>query len=655
MPPYDDWNKIDDEEDEELQDASHLETRKDVILFCIDCSESMLALRPDPVNENTQTCHAYVALDAAMQIQKKKVIVGPSDAVGILLFNTTRKAETSSRNEGSEIKRNCYVYQPIGPLSAPKIQELIQLLDAFREDSEELKNNFPPMPDGKRVATGDVFTSCNWVLRDGAPKTASKRVFLITDEDDPHAGPSSKQLVTSARNTLIDLTQAGVTVEPFFISTKDHPFDISKFYSSVLLPNNLVDEDDVDADDPSVLPESISIARIEDLLAQMRVHEVPKRAQFSVPFELAAGLTIGVKGYGLVTEQKKGAYKYFVDLGERMEVATVRTSYVDEDRQVEVEKPKMTYGMEIGGAPEGDDERSAGTRAVQPGQQPFYTAEEIRSFRTLGLEPGLKLLGFKDRSELLFEDNIKHSLFIYPDEMTYAGSKRTFSALLKSLVKKKKMGVVLSLTRRNASPVFCALIPQEERADEAGWTDPAGFHLIPLPFADDIRAAPLESGCRASEAVKDAARAWIDKLSVKNGAYPPDSYPNPALAFHNAQLQATAFGEEFDAEAFEDLTEPKVDMIHKRAGKLLEAWKVAVANDENAAAAAPVEKPAAKGTKRKADVDVGEAEIMSRYSEGMLNKLTVEQLKNFLKSKGKPSSGKKADLVERVEDYLGSQ
>ena len=65
---------------------------------------------------------------------------------------------------------------------------------------------------------------------------------------------------------------------------------------SVLLPNNLVDEDDVDPSDPSVLPESISITRIDDLLAQMRFHEVPKRASFSVPFELAKGFTIGIKG-----------------------------------------------------------------------------------------------------------------------------------------------------------------------------------------------------------------------------------------------------------------------------------------------------------------------------------------------------------------------
>jgi hypothetical protein len=29
----------------------------------------------------------------------------------------------------------------------------------------------------------------------------------------------------------------------------------------------------------------------------------------------------------------------------------------------------------------------------------------------------IKLLGFKDKSELAFEDNVKHSFFIYPDEM----------------------------------------------------------------------------------------------------------------------------------------------------------------------------------------------------------------------------------------------
>ncbi|KAF5379661.1 hypothetical protein D9615_005809 [Tricholomella constricta] len=602
MAPYDDWNKIDEEEDEELQDAAYFEGKRDVILFCIDCSESMLELRDDPDYEDTQTCHLFTVLEAAVQIQKKKVIVGPNDAVGIMLFNTTRKSETSRTQ--SELKRGTYAYQPISPLSAPTIQETIQLLDAFREDPEELRRAFPPVK-GKKVPMGDVFTSCNWVLRDGAPKTATKRVFLITDEDDPHSGPGSQQLITSARTTLIDLTQAGVTVEPFFISTPEKPFDVSKFYSSVLLPTNLADEDEIDSSDPSVLPESISISRIEDLLAQMRFHEVPKRAHFSIPFKLAEGLSIGVKGYGLVTEQKKGTYKYFIDLGERMEVASVRTVYIDEAREAEVDKNKMVYGMSLGytaAAAEEDEEDESkidsNVRIVKVGKRPFYTAEDIRSFRTLGLEPGIKLLGFKDRNELAFEDNIKHSQFIYPDELAYSGSKRTFSALIKSLVKKKKIGLVLALTRKNATPMFYALLPQEEKVDEGGWNDPAGFHLIPLPFADDIRAAAVEKGFRASDELKDAARAWIDKLSVKNGAYPPDSYPNPALAYHNAQLEASAFREQYDPDSFEDLTLPKYEMIHKRAGALMKAWKRALVNDKSADVVTAPGKLA--GTKRKA-------------------------------------------------------
>ena len=169
----------------------------------------------------------------------------------------------------------------------------------------------------------------------------------------------------------------------------------------------------------------------------------------------------------------------------------------------------------------------------------------MRSLRTFDLEPSIKLLGFKDRSELVFEDNVRHSLFIYPDEDTYAGSRRTFTALLSSMVKKGKFGLVRALTRRNASPSFCALLPQEGGESE-GWAEPSGFHLITLPFADDIRAAPIDEGFRgellpssksllalsstrltAGKELIDAAKSLISKLALRNGTYPPDSYPNP--------------------------------------------------------------------------------------------------------------------------------
>ena len=59
-----------------------------MILFAIDCSESMLQQYEHPEYEDLQTCHLYMALEAAMQIEKRKIIAGPRDSVGIMLFNT---------------------------------------------------------------------------------------------------------------------------------------------------------------------------------------------------------------------------------------------------------------------------------------------------------------------------------------------------------------------------------------------------------------------------------------------------------------------------------------------------------------------------------------------------------------------------------------
>jgi len=83
------------------------------------------------------------------------------------------------------------------------------------------------------------------------------------------------------------------------------------------------------------------------------------------------------------------------------------------------------------------------------------------------------------------------------------------------MLTKNKIGLALVLIRRNATPVFCALLPQvshktlrffneqslttfsqKEQVEESGFTDPPGIHLIPLPFADDIRAAPIQEAFR---------------------------------------------------------------------------------------------------------------------------------------------------------------
>ena len=54
----------------------------------------MLEPYDDSEREGLQTCHLLAALDAAVQIMKKKAIVGPNDSVGIMIFNTVRVLAT---------------------------------------------------------------------------------------------------------------------------------------------------------------------------------------------------------------------------------------------------------------------------------------------------------------------------------------------------------------------------------------------------------------------------------------------------------------------------------------------------------------------------------------------------------------------------------
>jgi ATP-dependent DNA helicase 2 subunit 1 len=92
------------------------------------------------------------------------------------------------------------------------------------------------------------------------------------------------------------------------------------------------------------------------------------------------------------------------------------------------------------------------------------------------------------------------------------GSTVAFAALLDRLLASDKVGICLWTRRNNTPPRFVALLPQvrissfkrdplalltrqaqEEELDDDGLqVNPPGFHLIPLPFSDDIREVRAE-------------------------------------------------------------------------------------------------------------------------------------------------------------------
>jgi ATP-dependent DNA helicase 2 subunit 1 len=158
----------------------------------------MLSLYDDPIYEGVQTSCVLTALEAAVKIQKRKVLVGPHDSVGVMLYNVVRTSlpclratflfAQEKRNaplEGTELKRGCFVQQRIAPVSADTIIDLKELVNGAayiyiqktcyemiaeaRRQPKLLREMFPPVD--KKVPMGDVFTSCNWVMRDGCDET----------------------------------------------------------------------------------------------------------------------------------------------------------------------------------------------------------------------------------------------------------------------------------------------------------------------------------------------------------------------------------------------------------------------------------------------------------------------------------------------------
>lgn len=73
-------------------------------------------------------------------------------------------------------------------------------------------------------------------------------------------------------------------------------------------------------------------------------------------------------------------------------------------------------------------------------------------------------------------------------------------------MKLNRHALALCRFRASSAPEFAVLVPQEETMNkrEGGQEDPPGFHVIILPFVDDIRDPPkkmtynLTGGCFSS-------------------------------------------------------------------------------------------------------------------------------------------------------------
>ncbi|WPH02938.1 Hypothetical protein R9X50_00580800 [Acrodontium crateriforme] len=646
----------DDEEDDEVVDTGY-KTAKDAVLFCIDVSESMLAQpsASDPKKPDTALSPTLAALKCAYALMQQRIISNPNDMMGILLFGTKQSKfqdDDTETGKGGIQYPHCFLLTDLNVPVAAEVKQLRNLVEDDEEAAELLQAS------SEEVSMANVLFCANQIFTTKAANFASRRLFLVTDNDFPHA--SSRDARNSAAVRAKDLYDLGVTIELFPISHPDrnYTFDRSKFYNDIVYSNT-----PSDPDAPAPLTSDIKaasssakdgISLLQALLSSVASRAAPRRALFSnVPFEIAPGLKISVKGFILIKRQepKKTSYIYLPPDSEKPQIAVGSSTLMATDIAKSVDKVEIRKAFKFGG------------------ETISFTIEEMAKIRNFG-DPVIRIIGYKPMSMLPIWASFRQSTFIYPSEEDYVGSTRVFSALHQKLVKDNKMGLAWYIPRRNAAPVLAAIMPgTERRNDEGEQVMPPGLWIKQLPFADDIRSAPETNLVRAPDPVVDAMRVIIQQLQLPKGVYDPAKYPNPSLQWFYKILQALALEEDLP-EKPEDKTLPKWRQINKRAGGYVTEWghlldqHFAEWQHANAGRVRPTTTGAAKRTapdveakpkKVKAEGDdvPSDPDMRKAYEKDTLNKLTVASLKSWLAAKGLAKSwGKKAELIEAVTSYF---
>ncbi|KAI7969479.1 hypothetical protein EIK77_005109 [Talaromyces pinophilus] len=600
----------------------------------------MLAVRPSQSGKGEPQSPAKAAIKCAYHLMQQRIISNPKDMMGVLFFGTeaSKFYDEDENSRGGLSYPHCYLFTD---LDVPDAND-VKSLRALAEDEEEENEILVPSKD--RVSMANVLFCANQIFTSKASNFLSRRLFIITDSDNPHAEDRTMRSAATVRAK--DLYDLGVIIELFPISKPDHEFDRSKFYdvnpeaSAFTAAGTQV---------PNASGDGISL--LNSLLSSVSSRSVPRRALFKIPLEFSPNFKISITGYLIFKRQEPSRSCYVWLGGEKPALAKGTTTQIADDTARTIEKTEVRKAYKFGG------------------EQVSFTTEEQAKLRNFG-DPVIRIIGFKPRSSLPIWASIKHPTFIYPNEDEFVGSTRVFAALHQKLLQDEKIGLVWFIPRKNATPVLAAMLPGEEKLDDNGVQFlPAGLWILPLPFADDIRQNPETNLVVAPEPLIDHMRTIVQQLQLPKAQYDPRKYPNPSLQWHYRILQALALDEELPEQA-EDKTIPKYKQIDKRAGDYVLEWgeelekqyqkmytdqpktSTLAKRGKPSYDAAAEDKPAKKVKTESTNGGNASAEVQSHYSSGSLSKLTVAVLKEFLTEKKLSTAGKKADLVERVEEYF---
>lgn len=507
----------DDISDDEKHNEDDFQTwtMKDSVIFLIDAGELMFQTTSEgeiPF-QNSLKC--------AIATIQDKIVASHSDLVGVCLFGTKEK------NNNHDID-HVTVFQELAKSDAKKIFSLETLLN-----SDDFKTQYGHCKEGEFIFA-DALWACANMFFDCKIKSGVKRIFIFTNNDCPNSG-DSKFGPKSVDLMAKDLHGMGIDIELFSINKKGEQFDPNIFYSKIFSHPDEVE-----------LKDWKSAQTLADLHNQVRPQATKKRSTGKLVFTLFGSTQIGVSIFSLVNETKKRS-PVPIDANTNIPLSRATRNITTNSKEI-VEHDEIAYQYSFGG------------------ELVNFDKQQINEIR-YPYKPGILLLCFKPQSSL-GAYNVTHSYFLYPDEFVVEGSTLAFVALLDRMIDLKKIAIVRIVARENSPPKLAALLPQKEEFNEEDGSQkmPSGFHVIFLPFADDIRDVDIEKTPKANQIQIEKAKKVVSGVRIH---FDSRNFENPALQKHYANLQDLALGRDI-REEITDYVTPDVDGMMQFEDEIIE-------------------------------------------------------------------------------------
>lgn len=609
-------SKYFDDIDEVAADEQDFKDVKDALLFAIEINHSMLEIAP-----TTSKSSARIALESAYETITNRILVNAGDISGIMLFGVNPTDNDDERYPA------CRMIMPLQTPDSKSVKNLKWIL----EDEKKFEETCSPA-DSVKVSMADVFFLANQQFNIHATKYPSKRLVLITDNDNPHDDKIRLAALTRAN----DLVQSRVMIIPAFLTSDRKPFNTKLFYDEIEYRISYNQDSSLE----KIYPRPVNQLSLKD---EIKSHRNMRRSLFKTCIELAPGLVFGVKGFLLYCRQKPSRSHYVYTGGEMPVLVNHTTKIVTQDslKELEPDQVKRTYKIGDSFIP------------LKPKQ-----IAELKYFD----DPIIRIIGFKPISVIEPWMNVTHSIFLYPTESDYVGSVRMFTSFYKSLLKMNKIAIAWAVLRKNASPIICALYPSPEETRNINGvniqTGPPGLHLIRLPFADDIRQRPNSMSVKASDSLVDSFTNIIKTLTMPKG-YESSRYHNPRLQWFYMLLQSTALDEELPKIPI-DTTIPKYNSINTKAGSFISDFNQKLNSEYDSITrykriGDDEEIQGIKRSKTNESVLL-DADIYRALEDGGITKFTVKQLSEFTKSKGiTTETKKKQDYITAIERSMAKK